>query len=75
MLTSKVKNYPNHNCNQGPRLSLYVLMEMLVEFKIMHKHIMPVSAGQLNNLHWDIEHDYYSKRQNNEHTSADEHII
>lgn len=55
MLTNKVKNYPNPNCNSGDRLYLYVFMEMLKEFNVLKRWEMEVVASQLSNLHYDLK--------------------
>lgn len=61
MLTKIVMNYPNPNCIVGDRLALYVLMEMLVEFKLITSGEMPIFASKLNNIHWNMKRVWYKK--------------
>ena len=55
MLTQKVFKYPNALVHRDGGVQLYVLMEMLVELKIIKAYHMPIYASRLRNLHWDLK--------------------
>ena len=61
MITKRVRNYPSHHNMTKESITLYVMMEMLKDFGVMTRWYMPIAAGNLNNVHFDLRAGRYHK--------------
>jgi hypothetical protein len=64
MLSQKINNYHTPLIKGNGSKELYVLMEMLVEFKVIKSRYMPIYASRLRNLHYDLKQIEINNNEN-----------